>query len=204
MAMVQQHRSVEERRDQLVDAALSVLRTQGLRAVTTRAVTEAAGLPHGAFHYCFATKTELFRAVLDRQVRATTAAAFAPSSSELGPVQRIAAGLRAHLDRIQADPDTALSLLELQAHSRREADLRELTEWDQREYFLAVTTHVTRWATGEGFRWVTSPEHVARLLVAAADGIATAWLNDRDDGGAEATVLLAATTIATLSERSAP
>jgi AcrR family transcriptional regulator len=198
MTTTQEHRSVEERRDQLVDAALAVLRDEGVAAVTTRAVTKRAGLPHGAFHYCFATKPALFRAVLERQLRTAMAAAFATDTAALTPEARITAGLTAHLDTTRADPATALALVELFALARRDPGLQDVADWEQRAYVDAVRAHLEAWTDDRRFRWTAPPETVARLLVALADGVSTAWLQDRDDVAASATIALAAMTTATL------
>ena len=204
MATTQEHRSVDERRDQLVDAALEVMRHAGLGAVTTRAVTTQAGLPHGSFHYCFRTKADMFRAVLTRQMRSAMAEAFALSTADLPPAERIVAGLTAHLDRTRAEPDTALALLELVALSRRDEMLRGITRWEQGAYIDAVREHVDQWSTHQNIRWSAPLEQVARLLVATADGISATWLSDRDDAGAATSITLAARTIAALAKGRTP
>ncbi|MDQ0539497.1 AcrR family transcriptional regulator [Curtobacterium flaccumfaciens] len=198
MTLHQEHRSIEERRQQLVDAAIAVLRDGGIAALTTRAVTTAAGLPHGAFHYCFASKSALFRAVLERQLRGAMAAAFATPTTRLDPRARIAAGLTAHLGRTRSDPATALALVELVTHSRRDADLAELAAWEQGAYLEAVRAHVDAWSSEDGITWVVPVEQVARLLIATADGVSGSWLADRDDTAASETVATAARAIASL------
>ncbi|MCE0459606.1 TetR/AcrR family transcriptional regulator [Curtobacterium flaccumfaciens] len=200
MGTQQEHRSVEQRRAQLVDAALLLLRTQGVRGLTTRAVTGAADLPHGSFHYCFATKSDFYRAILERQLRAAMAASFAPYTAGLSPEYRIAAGLSSHLQRIRTDPSTALALLELLALSRHEEGLSEVAYWEQDAYVAAVEDHIAGWAKDQGFRWLAHTNEISRLLIASADGIATMWLNDRDTVRAERAIALAAKTIATLTE----
>lgn len=55
--------TVEERRQRLVDAAFEVAGRDGVMAMTTRAVTKQAGMPHGAFHYVFDGKAALIRAM---------------------------------------------------------------------------------------------------------------------------------------------
>ncbi|MBF4608227.1 TetR/AcrR family transcriptional regulator [Curtobacterium sp. VKM Ac-1393] len=199
MTLQQEHRSVEERREQLVDAAIAVLRDGGISAVTTRAVTARAGLPHGAFHYCFASKAPLFRAVLERQLRTAMAVAFAPPVTRLDLEARIASGLSAHLAQTRTDPATALAVVELVTHSRRDPDLRDLAAWEQQAYLDAVRAQVEEWTADDGIRWAVPVEHVVRLLIATADGIGSTWLADRDDTAAQATVLVAARSIAALA-----
>lgn len=54
------------RRVQLLDAAIHVLATQGLRGLTHRAVQQEAGLPHGSVTYYFKTRDQLVFGVVER------------------------------------------------------------------------------------------------------------------------------------------
>jgi AcrR family transcriptional regulator len=54
------------RRDDLLDAAITLLGEQGVRAVTHRAVDAAAGLPAGSTSNYFRTRDALFDAIVER------------------------------------------------------------------------------------------------------------------------------------------
>jgi DNA-binding transcriptional regulator YbjK len=54
------------RRDELLDVAISVLRESGIRAPTHRAVDAAAGLPAGSTSNPFRTRDALLNAVVER------------------------------------------------------------------------------------------------------------------------------------------
>src|SRR5258708_32518701 len=54
------------RREQLLDAAITLLGEQGVRAVTHRAVDAAAGVPAGSTSNCFRTRDALFNAIVER------------------------------------------------------------------------------------------------------------------------------------------
>jgi DNA-binding transcriptional regulator YbjK len=56
------------RRDQVLDAAIVLLGEQGVRAVTHRAVDDAAGLPSGSTSNLFRTRDALFNGIVDRVV----------------------------------------------------------------------------------------------------------------------------------------
>src|SRR5580765_7230147 len=70
--------SAVDRRAQLLDAAWRVLLTDGIAGATTRAICAEAGMPQGAFHYCFNSRDELLTEVaavmLPRELRAATQA----------------------------------------------------------------------------------------------------------------------------------
>ncbi|MGW4720819.1 TetR/AcrR family transcriptional regulator [Nocardia sp. NPDC004260] len=63
---MRQSPEVIDRRARLVDAAIQVIGTKGLAAVTHRSVQEAAGLPHGAVTYYFGTRNDLVVAAVER------------------------------------------------------------------------------------------------------------------------------------------
>lgn len=54
------------RQEELLDAAIGVLGSQGVRALTHRAVDAAAGLPFGSAANCFKTRDALISAVVER------------------------------------------------------------------------------------------------------------------------------------------
>jgi AcrR family transcriptional regulator len=198
MAPPREHRPHDERRRQLIDAAVSVMCDAGVAGVTTRAVTARAGLPHGSFHYCFDSKADLFSAILEQELRTSLAVAFDPPEEQTAPIARIAFGLRARLALIRADPDRASALVELTAMSRRDPALSHLSRWEQSEYRREVARNVDEWTESAGLRWSASTSDIAALLIALADGIATSWLADRDDEAAESAVELAARSVAGL------
>jgi len=59
---------MSNRRDELLDAAISVLGESGMRGVTHRAVDAAAGVPAGSTSNYFGTRDALLNAVVDRFV----------------------------------------------------------------------------------------------------------------------------------------
>ncbi len=173
---------------------------EGVGAVTTRAVTARAGLPHGSFHYCFGSKADLFAAILEQELKTSVSVAFGSPPEESPPAARIAFGLRARLAHVTAQPDRALALAELTAMSHREPALSHLAQWEQSEYRREVTRNVDEWTDSAGLRWTASTSEIAALVIAVADGIATSWLADRDDAAADASIELAARSIAGLLE----
>ncbi len=60
---------MSDRRNDLLDAAIAVLGTGGVRAVTHRAVDAQAGLPAGSTSNYFRTRDALFAAVVERFVK---------------------------------------------------------------------------------------------------------------------------------------
>ncbi|MGI5128643.1 TetR/AcrR family transcriptional regulator [Pseudonocardia sp. CA-107938] len=68
------HVPVEERRTQLVQAAVRVISRDGVAAASTRRIAEEAGASQASLHYSFRSKEELFAAVTEYAVDATRVA----------------------------------------------------------------------------------------------------------------------------------
>jgi AcrR family transcriptional regulator len=60
------HISTEVRRQQFIDAAVTVIARDGVDGATTRRIAEEAGAPLATLHYCFQTKENLLWAVFEQ------------------------------------------------------------------------------------------------------------------------------------------
>lgn len=95
----------EQRREQLLEAGLDVLGTEGWRASTMTAVCARAGLTERYFYENFAGRDELLLAVLDRiaaQVRDVVLRTLAGSSGD--PQAKAQAAIGAFVDLLTDDP----------------------------------------------------------------------------------------------------
>jgi DNA-binding transcriptional regulator YbjK len=99
---------MSDRRTQLLDAAITVLGTRGLRQLTHRAVDEAAGLPVGSTSNNFRTREALISGVLDRMVELETQ--MWQGLAGTSPDPEGFARLVAHMIRDLAGPGRALTL----------------------------------------------------------------------------------------------
>jgi AcrR family transcriptional regulator len=85
----------DERRQLIVNAAIDVIASEGLAAVTTRRVAEKAGAPLGAMHYCFKNKEELLHLVAEEGARRLRA-----SVTEVDPTLGLEATIRNDIDAL--------------------------------------------------------------------------------------------------------
>lgn len=191
------HRPVDERRAQLLDAALQVLREQGLSGLTTRAVTTRAGVPHGIFHYAFGSKAALVRALIDRELTGATAVwDVAVATDDLGTALRQA--LRAQLDIVRADPPRQAALYEL-IRAARDDDGVSTAAWERGRYLAEIERQLDAWSQRGHVTWSAPTADVAALVLSTTDGVIQAWAADHDDARAEASVDLLARAIASLA-----
>ncbi len=192
--MVREHRPAAERRELLLDAAVAVMRTGGISAATTRAVADRAGLPQGAFHYCFGSKDELFAALLDRELDASLGQAWDAVAATDDLETGIAAALRAILDRVRTDPEYHLLTAELVDVAARTPELAHVAHREHTAYVDQAEAMLHRWRAGD--RPALDPRTRAVGVVAAATGIMAGWLSTRDDRAAEGSVALFAAGLA--------
>lgn len=196
-----EHRPAAERREQLLDAAVDVMRAGGVAAATTRAVAERAGLPQGAFHYCFRSKDELFAALLDRELDASLGQAWdaVAEATDLG--SGIAGALRAILDRVRTDPEYHLLTAELVDVAARTPDLAHVAAREHAAYVEHAARMLERWFETAATPTAVDVRVVAAALVAASTGITAAWLASRDDDAAHATIELLSAGVALAAVR---
>lgn len=194
------HRSADERRAQLLDAAVGVLREHGLAGLTTRAVTTYAGVPHGIFHYVFGSKAALVKALIDRELTGAAAAwGAAVATDDLETALRQA--LHAQLGIVRADPAHQAALYEL-IRAARDDTGTSAAAWERARYLAAVEQQLAAWSQHGGVTWAAPVEHVAALVLSATDGIVQTWVADHDDARADASVDLLARAVASLSHPS--
>ena len=163
-------RSVDERRQQLVDATIQVLAEEGLSRATTRRITDQAGLALGAFHYAFRSKDELLEAVIERVANGvegvfTDAAEKNPPADLTEAVTQIVTGF---WDFIEESPDLQLAQYELTLHALREPSLRKFAVKQYERYSEAVGNALDRFddaPTGQ------DRDDIARFVVATIDGL---------------------------------
>ena len=68
-AFARRRMSGDERRQQLIDAALHLFATNGFRGTTTKAIAQAAGVSEGIIFRYFPTKEDLYTAILNHKAR---------------------------------------------------------------------------------------------------------------------------------------
>lgn len=173
-------RTVDERREELLDAAIELLADEGLARTTTRAITERAGVALGAFHYAFRSKDELLQAVSDR-VSNHLAVVLADGGQGHADVPSATVGMLEGLwDAIERAPLLHLAFQELVINALREPGLRD----------TAGRAHERACATIDGILrdlpdapGASDRDDLARYLLGTVEGLSLQALV-HDDGAA--------------------
>ena len=119
------------RRDRIATAAISVIREQGITALTHRRVAAAAGVPLGSTTYHFATLDDLAAAALEKAAEGSIAA-LREWERELPPDADLAAALADFVLRSITDKrQDTMAEYNLYALALHRPDLRRTAvEWD--------------------------------------------------------------------------
>ncbi|MER7765109.1 TetR family transcriptional regulator [Streptomyces sp. NPDC097619] len=174
------HLSADVRRERLVAAALRVMKRDGIAAASTRAICAEAEMPHGAFHYCFRSKQELYAALLATDINIDLDAAWGAVAPDATPAGMLRALLHAYWEAVEADPEAQLVLGELVNLALREPELHELPAWEHRAYLDKTTAYLERFGQEADLEYTVPAADLAQMLVASFSGVISAWLATRD------------------------
>jgi AcrR family transcriptional regulator len=184
----------EQRRAQLLQAALQIAERDGLGAVTVRGVAERAGVSLGVVHYCYTDKEELLREVINAVNAEVHQAAKAFLSVDFGSGEQGAEGLRRRLYDaidliwavISASPDRQLLTYEIISYSLRIHGVPEVglarDQQDSNEDIVRIV--LERTAESSGMRWEVGLEAMVKLVMCLVEGIGLRWQIYRDDDDA--------------------
>lgn len=139
----------EERREQLLDAALALIGEDGYGAVSMEAVARRAGVTKPVVYDAFGDRGALLRALLEREERRAMAAVLAAlptDTSNATPAALLAHGVAGFLEAVAAAPDTWRLIL-LPADGTPDAVRAEVST--AREQILKQVRRLVIWGAGD-------------------------------------------------------
>lgn len=178
----------EERRLQIVDAALTCFARDGYGRATTAAICREAGIGSGTFFHYFSTKVEVLLAILDLGI-SQTAEWFRAQEGRTDPLQ-VLEDYVAHAGQELADPRAA-GFVRAVGAVMTEPQVARALERDKGVLSAGLLPWV-RAAAGAGqVRTDVPPERLAAWLQAVLDGYTGVVVPDPHlDGRAEQEMLL--------------
>ena len=179
-------RSADERRVQLVEAALRVMVRDGVAKATTRAVAGEAGVPLGVVHYCFAAKEELLRCVIERIMTQALTPVTTAVPAGLPLYEFIRGALHAYWDQVRERPAEHMVTYELTQYALRQPGLAEVARRQYRHYAQVNGDYLESLGRIAGIKWTVEISVLARYGLSVLAGLTLTWLIDRDDAQASA------------------
>jgi AcrR family transcriptional regulator len=113
---VTERKSAEERREQILEAALAEFAAHGLEGGSTEAIARAVGISQPYVFRLFGTKKELFIATIERCMRGTLEM-FQTAAAGLGGEEALHAIGEAYVERLGTDPTYLHSQMQAYAAS---------------------------------------------------------------------------------------
>lgn len=170
-------KSADVRRQDIIDAAMEIIRHHGTQKLTTRALAQAVGIAQPTLFLHFGNKTQVLIALVDT-IQGRLQEGLRGLDPGLDPLARLRAVIRFQLGFIQRQPGIPRLLFseELQTgdlafRARMEALVG---------FFLQFLTGLLRAAREAGqIRADVDPESHACLLLASIQGLAFRWILSR-------------------------
>lgn len=184
----------EERREQLLDAVLRVIVTQGVHKVSMDSVAREAGVTRPVVYAHFKDTNDLLRGSLAREESAALAqmAAVLPTTLDGSPADVAIASLERFLEAVQEAPDRWRAIFTLVDSSTPE--FRATIE-NGRAMVIGVFEDLVRRAIAVGLDPDTDVELLARALLAVVWEAGRLVLSDPADYPVERIVTFARATI---------
>jgi len=191
--------AAEDRRQQLIDAAIRVAEREGIGATTTRRIAAEAGARLATVHYCFKSKQELLEGVLSAIINELSDAAEVRVRPGLDAKTMLRDGMRAMWVVVEKEPAKQQLTYELTHYALRQPGLESFARWQYETSYAACAAHLERVAVAAGIDWSLPMPVMARMLMTVIDGAVLGWLVDRDSSSAIAALDLLTDFLATMA-----
>jgi AcrR family transcriptional regulator len=181
---VNERLSQEQRREQLVAAALAVALREGVEAVTIRSVAREAGVRPGVIHYVFRDKHEML-AALSRRVAAIASTFLDDAIAAGGDISTTMHALAdAMWKGLEARSHHQLLTIEIATLGARDERMRAIVLDQLKEQWAASEQYLSAAARLSGVTYSMDVALLARMVSAEIDGIQIAWMVEHDDAAA--------------------
>lgn len=172
--------TADERRGEILQAAIRVLAREGLAEATTRKIAAEAGVNQAMLGYYFGGKDELLLAVLQEMMRLTGEIARAAVPTDRGPREAFASALTAFWAHVEEAPELQVMQYELTLYALRRPASAWLARQQYAGYAAVVEALVREVYAAAGQTPAIPAEELARFLVGGLDGMILQFVSDRD------------------------
>ena len=168
----------------LLHSASRLIRELGMQGASIDRIAADAGYTKGAFYAHFASKEDMFLAVLDEHFAAEAARLDAVLVGAGDPAQEARSAAEGFLANVDADPDWRGLYQEFAMHATREEPFRVELVARQRGLRERMAASFARWAADLGVAPPVAPAEVAAMAFFMADGFLLDRLVDPELDGA--------------------
>ncbi|MDQ3715019.1 MAG: TetR family transcriptional regulator [Actinomycetota bacterium] len=191
--------TAQDRRQQLIDAAIRVAEREGIAATTTRRIAAEAGARLATVHYCFRSKQELLEGVLSAIITELSEAARGHVRPGHDARTLLHDGMRALWVIVEKEPGKQQLTYELTHYALRQPGMESFAQWQYETSYAACAAHLEGVAAAAGIVWSLPLPVLTRMLMTVIDGVVLGWLVDRDSLSAVAALDALTDLLATLA-----
>jgi len=170
----------EETRSRLIGAAREVFAEEGYHAASVDQVAERAGFSTGAVYSAFGSKEELFRALVQEELRRQTDQLEDAIRDRPSMDARVQGAAERWMTYVQREPRMVLLLTEFWAYAVRRDDPGGMVAEQLGEIRAALARLIAMSAEELGLELTIPVEQLAVVVDALADGIARQKVVDPD------------------------
>ncbi|PWB59171.1 MAG: TetR family transcriptional regulator [Nitrosomonadales bacterium] len=173
--LAKKRQSAEIRRHDIIEAAMEIIRHEGVSKLTTRSLAKAVGIAQPTLFLHFGNKSHVLVALVDAIQERLQREMSGLGLERHMPLERLKIVIRAHLDFIQNQPGIPRLLFSEELQSG-DPEFRE--RMDQLVmFFLKFIAGLISAAQDAGeIRADIIPQQAACLLIAAVQGLALRWV----------------------------
>lgn len=170
----------EVRRHDIIEAAMEIIRHEGVAKLTTRTLSKAVGIAQPTLFLHFGDKSRVLVALVDAIQGKLQQGIAGAGLEKLPPVDRLRAVIRFHLNFIQSQPGIPRLLFSEELQSGDPIFRERMNQLVMS--FLQILSGLIKAGQAAGeLRADLDPEQSACLLISAVQGLAFRWIlsNDR-------------------------
>jgi AcrR family transcriptional regulator len=172
---VKKRKSAEVRRHDIVEAAMEIIRHEGVSRLTTRSLSQAVGIAQATLFLHFGNKSHVLVALVDTIQERLQAEMASLGLAQMSPLDRLKAVVRAHLRFIQKQPGIPRLLFSEELQSGDPIFRDRMNELVM--FFLKFIADLIAAAQEQGaIRPDIVPQQNACILIAAVQGLAFRWV----------------------------
>jgi len=172
---VKKRKPAEIRRHDIIEAAMEIIRHEGVARLTTRSLSRAVGIAQPTLFLHFGNKSHVLVALVDTIQERLQKEMAGLGLSQLTPLERLKAAIRAHLNFIQRQPGIPRLLFSEELQSGDPVFRDRMNELVQ--FFLNFIAGLISAAQAQGeIRPDIVPQQNACILIAAVQGLAFRWV----------------------------
>jgi AcrR family transcriptional regulator len=172
--------SRQQTRERLLSAARSVFARAGFHGASVEEIASEAGFSTGALYSNFASKEDLFLALMEREIELHASEIAEAVGAKASVAERATGGARQWMALIEREPEALLLFMEFWAYGVRDAETRPKVAASFAQARNVLTRLIADGVRDFDLELALPAEQLAIAIDALADGIARQKLADPD------------------------